>query len=598
MLGFPSLLKLLGRHYYPHLGVLAVVALIIAVLETVGVSALYPILDSFIRPDVFVEKSYVQWVQNFLNLADISQVIQFFILGALAVFIVKFLIIVLGKYISFRLTVGFQRALSLKFFTAYLNAPYAEVSKRSGAHYVEYIYQKLTLLVDTYLRTLVLLVSNVFITLGIGVLLFALNPLLFLSIAGVASVFLVGIRVCLRRLMRRMGTQFQKQRQENIRSLEQGLNPSKFRFISGKDTYFLNKYTGSLEPLLQAKLWILFFSEIPRYVLELIVVFLGLIGLYWLSLQEISLDNNLSVLAIYAVAGMRLLPIIGGMGTQYNAMMYLLPTLEALEQEMDLIRQMPQHGDGFLEKQEIPFHKEITFQNVSFQYGTETRILSDLSFSIQKGQKVAFVGGSGAGKTTLVDLLVGLYAPSEGDIRVDGVTIKDHLPSWWRKVAYIEQESHLIDGTLRQNIAYAEDIDQIDSERLAQAIEFAQLSELVASNPDGVDLNVGLDGGDLSGGQKQRIALARAFYCRADLIVLDESTSNLDSKTEYLITRLLQELKEVTIIMIAHRLSSVQGVDAVYFLDQGRISGVGGFKQLYQENAQFREYVDYMKIES
>lgn len=595
MFGLTKLHILLDRQKYRQFGVMVVWAFIIGLFETVGLSSLYPILDGFIRPESFLQQDYVIWVVTHFPFVEEFGVLRFFIGCALAAFIGKFLLIALGKYITFDLTVSFHEYLATKFFKAYAHAEYLEVSKRSNAHFSEYIFHKIHMFCEHYLQSIVLFLSSVFMILSVSLMLFFLNPYIFIFATIAAGVFLFLMRLLIGKLLRRAGAQFEKEREKNLRSIEQGLNPSKFRFISGKSDYFLENFQESLQLFLKMQKLRLFFSTMPRYVLEVSVVSLGLIALFFMTTTTFNIQENLALLGLYAIAGMRFLPIIGGMGTQYSVIMNLQPTLDAL---CDEVRQVETFNikERQLNVPELTFETSLCLQEVCFAYNAEKSNISDVSLELKRGEKVAIVGGSGAGKTTLVDLIVGLYHPISGDIKVDGQTIFENRSSWWQKIAYIEQDAYLIDGSLRQNIAYTEAENQIDWQRLEQAIDFAQLRNVVTQHPDGVEQNIGLNGAKLSGGQRQRLALARAFYKKAELIILDESTSSLDSKTEYLISKLLIELENVSIIMIAHRLSTVQHVDRIYFMDQGKLLDQGRFSDLYQRNPSFKEYVDHMKI--
>jgi ABC-type multidrug transport system fused ATPase/permease subunit len=238
--------------------------------------------------------------------------------------------------------------------------------------------------------------------------------------------------------------------------------------------------------------------------------------------------------------------------------------------------------------------REIRVEGVTFTHdGREDPAVKDVSFSVPAGSAVALVGASGAGKSTIVDIMLGLYSPSSGRVTANGTDIRTILPEWQQSLGLVPQEVYLLDDDLRANIAFGEPDDQIDETRLAQAIAGAQLEELVASLPEGLETFVGERGVRLSGGQRQRIGIARALYTRPRLLILDEATSALDNETERRISETIHALHgSVTIIIVAHRLSTVRDCDQVVLLDGGEVAAVGGFEELQLVSPDFARMVE------
>jgi ABC-type multidrug transport system fused ATPase/permease subunit len=230
--------------------------------------------------------------------------------------------------------------------------------------------------------------------------------------------------------------------------------------------------------------------------------------------------------------------------------------------------------------------KTVNLKNISYRYsGTSELALRDISLSIEKGQSIALIGKSGAGKTTLVDVILGLLKPDSGDISVDGVSIYGKLRSWQNLVGYIPQSISLLDESVERNIAFGVPEHMIDSDRLNKAIKAAQLEELIEQLPDGIKTSVGERGVRLSGGQRQRIGIARALYFGREILVLDEATSALDNETESLVTEAIRALSGTkTMIIIAHRLTTVEHCDRIYLLDKGRIVQSGSYREVVVEH--------------
>jgi ABC-type multidrug transport system fused ATPase/permease subunit len=235
--------------------------------------------------------------------------------------------------------------------------------------------------------------------------------------------------------------------------------------------------------------------------------------------------------------------------------------------------------------QAMAFIDQITIDRVTYRYSNNSNVvLKDICLTLRKGQSIAFIGKSGAGKTTLVDILLGLLTPERGDIRVDGISIYNDLRLWQNLIGYIPQSIFLIDDTIERNIAFGVPDHLIDAQKLEKAIQAAQLVELVAQLSDGVKTSVGERGVRLSGGQRQRIGIARALYHEREILVLDEATSALDTETENLVSEALKSLSSTkTMIIIAHRLTTVEHCDCIYLLDKGEIVKSGSYQEVVLE---------------
>ena len=244
-------------------------------------------------------------------------------------------------------------------------------------------------------------------------------------------------------------------------------------------------------------------------------------------------------------------------------------------------------------KARLELHDRIDAENLHYRYpNSEEVALNGVSFSIPRGSAVAFTGPSGAGKTTLMDVLLGLLKPEQGEVQVDAQDIFGNLSSWQRNIGYIPQHIFLADETLRANIAFGLPDKEMDEEQVWQAVRLAQLEELVAKLPKGLDTVIGERGTRLSGGQRQRVGIARALYHNPQVLVMDEATSALDNITEKQIIRAIEELKgDRTIIMIAHRLTTVENCDKIHFMRNGRIKSVGTYNELIEINEQFKNLV-------
>jgi ABC-type multidrug transport system fused ATPase/permease subunit len=331
-------------------------------------------------------------------------------------------------------------------------------------------------------------------------------------------------------------------------------------------------------------------GALPRYLLE--ILFIIAVGVFLvLGRQDIGDGSTIGVLSVFVAAGFRVLPSITGLLGNLANFRFGVPYLEILHAEVLEQRKIS------LEVEEsgppLPFACALELDRVSFRYPDGERdVVSDVSLAVPRGSSVALVGGSGAGKTTLADLVLGLHDPTRGRILVDGVDISGAKRRWQQNLGYVAQEIFFLDGTLAENVAFDVPAADIDRERLAVAIRQAQLDELVAQLPHGVDTQVGEHGARLSGGQRQRVGIARALYRRPSLLVLDEATAAHDNETEHRFTEAVSALHgDITVLLIAHRLSTVRHCDRIIFLKDGRVEASGTFDEVRAASHDFARLV-------
>jgi ABC-type multidrug transport system fused ATPase/permease subunit len=309
------------------------------------------------------------------------------------------------------------------------------------------------------------------------------------------------------------------------------------------------------------------------------------------------LTTLLPRVGLLAAVAYRLMP---SMQTIFANIASMTANRHALEEVTELMREQSQYADTLpaspadASVQPLPWTREVRFENVSFRYrGAAEPAIEDVSLSIAKGQRTALVGATGAGKSTVIDLLLGLHRPTEGQILVDGAPLgPEHMAAWRRTVGYVPQELFLLDGTIAQNIAFGSDLD---AQRVGDAARLAQADEFIDRSRGGLETAVGERGVRLSGGQRQRLALARALYARPNLIVLDEATSALDPQTEHKVVAALPLAAEaLTIVTVSHRLASVRDYDCIHFLERGRVVASGTFDDLLAREEAFRRFAGHI----
>jgi ABC-type multidrug transport system fused ATPase/permease subunit len=353
--------------------------------------------------------------------------------------------------------------------------------------------------------------------------------------------------------------------------------------------HFVREYEVAREEFARAKRATAFLSELPRYVLELVFT----IGVAAMTIAIFAMEGPgqaVTMLALFVAAGFRLLPSLVRLVASVSGLRVGRRGLELVLADLADLNGI---GRDVERQSSLPFRRCIRLESVSFRYpSSDIAVLNGLDFEIAAGSSVGVVGSSGAGKSTFVDLLLGLHEPSSGRILVDDVDIAGSVGEWQRTIGMVPQDVYLLDDSLKSNIVFGEVDDQIDSERLAEAVELAQLHEVVRDLPEGLDTFVGERGVRLSGGQRQRIGIARALYLRPRLLVLDEATSALDNETERRISETIDSLQgRMTIVVVAHRLSTVRNCDRLVFLNHGRVEHQGTFEDVRAASPEFARLV-------
>jgi len=369
----------------------------------------------------------------------------------------------------------------------------------------------------------------------------------------------------------------------------QGIKEVKVRRTSA---YFLERYEVARGRFARARRVSAFLTDLPRYALELVFVG-GVAVLTAVTLTQGNSATTLTTLALFLAAGFRMLPSLVRMVASLQMIRTGAPAVQIVLDDVRSTDLLDAPADDPRETRRTPLRDRLRVDHVSYRYpNAEAPVLDRVSLEIAAGSSVALVGASGAGKTTLVDIVLGLHQPEEGVVLVDGVPIHDDLPAWQRNIGLVPQDVYLIDDTLRANIALGEPDDMVDEERILEAVRMAQLDDHVASLALGLDTAVGERGARLSGGQRQRLGMARALYRRPDVLVLDEATSSLDNETERRISEVINALHgSMTVLVVAHRLSTVRSCDQVVLLEAGRVSAVGTFDEVCALSPSFAHLV-------
>ncbi|MGL5874470.1 MAG: ABC transporter ATP-binding protein [Xenococcaceae cyanobacterium] len=557
----------------------------VSILETLGAGSIGPFIALATDPDSIDRNQWLRSIYDWFNLDSKSQFLMLIGLLVIAIFYLKaFLSFNIQKYI-FEFGFNQQGELSSKLMRAYLAAPYTFHLNRNSANLIQNLIGESERFSTGLMMPLLTSISNVLIISALVLLLVKTDAMAITIIFGILLISLALFH-SFRDRIARWGKEGSEARTEMIRSINHSLGALKETRVIGCESYFEHQVRQQIDKYALSSSLALGFSNLPRYVIEafLITFLIGFTFLF-ISLDRGNTKNLSSVLGIFALASIRLLPATGNLMTSINVIRYNSNSLDRLY--LDLKELEPEKTDrsevlARSPKSTLSYADRIVLDNVTYSYPNSDReALAGISLTIKKGESIGLIGKSGAGKTTLVDVLLGLLTPQNGDITVDGVSIYKDLRSWQNTIAYVPQSIFLIDDTLTNNIAFGVSEEEIDRQKLRKAIAAAQLNELIEQLPQGMNTMVGERGVMLSGGQRQRVGIARALYHERNIIIFDEATAALDSETENLVTKAIASLSGTkTMIIIAHRLSTLKHCDRVYLMENSRVVKEGSYDKI------------------
>ncbi|HEY8927509.1 MAG TPA: ABC transporter ATP-binding protein [Polyangia bacterium] len=492
-------------------------------------------------------------------------------------------------------------ALSGRVFQRFLSAPYAVHLRHTSselAHDVTYAVERA---VESGMGSLAQVSAETLVSAGLVVFLLLAAPGITLATAVVLGAFLgIALRLT-KRTSQRWGSEREHRGRQSLKDAQESLAGIREIKILGRETAFTDAFMQTQERLADARGRHGWLIGLPRVAIETIFVASVVVVVAIATLGGRSSQEILPLLGLFAYAGFRLIPSANRILLNVDSVRRAIPAVERLVEHLDEFALPPpgSEADAPLVKgsgarpgsqKVMAFHDALTMERVSFRYAEGAPlVLTDVSITIKRGQSVGVVGPTGAGKSTLIDLVFGLLEPTSGRITVDGADLRDVRRAWQGRIGYVPQTAFLFADSLRRNVALGIAPAEVDERRLHEALELAQLGELVRSLPKGVDTPIGERGIRLSGGQRQRVSIARALYHDPDLLVLDEATAALDNKTERELTEAIERLRgRKTLIVIAHRLTTVERCDALVFLSGGHVKAVAPYRQLLAESAEFR----------
>jgi ATP-binding cassette subfamily B protein len=568
-------------------GVLFVIMIIASFAEVLSLGAVLPFLSALTVPDRLFQSSKLQFFIHWFGIDTPTQLLlPLTLIFSFAILLSSSLRLLLLWYAT-KISFATGADLSIDMYRRTLYQPYPIHIARNSSEVIAGISRKSTALIDSIISPLLTaLVSGTML----GVMLITLvivDPMVALAaFSGFGFIYFVIIKLTKKRLEHN-SAQIAYESTQVIKSLQEGLGGIRDVLIDGTQEVYCAIYRRADLPLRKAQGSNLFISGSPKFIMESLGTILIVVLAFVLSQQPGGVGSAIPILGAFALGAQRLLPMLQQL---YNSWSSIKGGQATLKDALDLLDQplLVNVDDGSSEiNLPINFDKDIELQGVAYRYSKlNPLVLRGINIKIQKGSKVGFMGTTGSGKSTLLDIFIALLTPTAGELKIDGVLInKNNSRNWQRRIAHVPQVIYLADATIAENIAFGTPLEDIDIERVKIAASQAQIAETINRLEGGYHTQVGERGVRLSGGQRQRIGIARALYKQADVIIFDEATSSLDSKTEESVMNAINSLdSNLTILIIAHRLSTLRDCNKIIEIESGVIKWVGSYDDMVKNN--------------
>ncbi len=557
-----------------------VLIIVSACLEMLGISVVVPFIEALVSPEILRNEIYIKVFEKYITINSDLELIYITIIAIILVYVVKNAFLMLSSFIQIRFRFRFQKDLSVKILSAYMKRPYTFFLDVNSSEVLRGITSDVAG-VNTIINNLFQGVMHILTIILIAVYLISLDWILAIGMLFIALMCFLLIALSTRKKIQKMGKVLREVNAEQMKYVTQAVNGIKEFSVMQKRSFFVDKYEEAYDKKIKADIKYNFTLEYPARIIETTCI-VGLFAVICFRLiVGIDIVDFIAKLGAFAVAAFKILPSISAISQYMTGIIYFKPSLVGIydnifsaEEYNDMLEKY--YSNNKILDEEVQgkknFKQILEVDNVSWKYkSSKEYIFQKLNLSIIKGESVAFIGTSGAGKTTLADMILGLLPPQEGKIMMDGTNIYAIPQRWSEIISYVPQNVYMIDDTIKSNIALGSEERDIDDELIWEVLEKAQLKEYIQGLPEGINTIVGERGMKLSGGQKQRIAIARALYTRPQILVLDEATSALDSETEEAVMQAIETLHgSITMIIVAHRLTTIQKCDKVYKITNGQ----------------------------
>lgn len=555
---------------------LFIAAVLGSLLECLGVGIFMPFVNVLMDTSAIHDTWYLETFYAALRFKNEESFLTALTVVIIAVFVIKNVYLIGEKYAIYLFSYHTQMKISTRLLKAYMSEPYTFHLNKNVSVLQRSMQEDTNLFASAIIHFMELFIE-ITVCISLGVSLYYISQSMTVIILGLLAVCMGGFIAVSKKFARGFGRECQTYKAKIYQWMNQALGGVKEVKVLGREAYFVDSYQTYYKKYAKGLRISRLLAAVPKYIVEMV----SMAGLLIAIIIKIKYGRTdivtfIPQLSAFAVAAFRLMPSVGRINEHVTNILYASPSIELVYHDLKDVEN-PGEGEAKQTEQSLgsewQFERELRIKKVCYRYpDMEENVINFADFAIKKGQIVALIGESGAGKTTLADIILGLLPPQYGKIRADEMDIFRNMDKWHKAIGYIPQTIYLSDDTIRNNVAFGIYEEQIDDEAVTEALKKAQLYEFVDGLSDGVETVVGDRGVRLSGGQRQRIGIARALYHDPEILVLDEATSALDNETETAVMEAIESLRgEKTMIIIAHRLTTIKNADVIYEITDGKV---------------------------
>ena len=530
------------------------------IFEIIGLGIIIPLIEAIVEPEK-VRSSLNNFLASdlILKITD-RQLIYYILTFVVVIYFIKSSFLILLSYFQNKLIVNLNTYLSTNLFSKYLSQDYENFISNHSSFYTKNIQVEISNIINLC-SALITIIIEFFLILSVIITLIFIEPQGALLISSFFLSFAFIYSISTKSILKAWSMKMQKIQANISKKIIDGFGGFKEFKVLNKNRYVVELFSNTLHDKAKIQSKYLTLQQTPRHLLELVSI-LGLIGfIFFLILNEINIASIITIIGVFVAATFRMIPSLNRLVGAIQHLKHDKISLDLIYNEFNRVNKFEIHQIESLER--IKFIDEIQIKSLNLSYG-QKEIFKDFNLSIKKGSKIGVMGASGSGKSSLVNVLLGIITPNSGSILVDNYNIEKRMNSWRNLIGYVPQDIFLIDDSIENNIALGVSNKEIDKHRILECIKLAELETYIETTPQGIKTLIGERGVKMSGGQKQRIGIARALYNNPDILIFDEATSALDEKTEELVMNTIYNLdKNITSILISHRESTLNRCDKV-----------------------------------
>ena len=592
---FKKLLNLLTVRERKSTAFLLGMILIMALVDMIGVASILPFMAVLTNPNIIETNNFLNSMFEASKKFGIENNQEFlFVLGILVflLLITSLSIRAITTYVQLRFIQMLEYSMTKRLVEGYLHQPYSWFLSRHSADIGKNILSEVAAVIGGGIKPIIEIIAKGMVAIALITLLFLANPKLTLIIGLLLGGTYMLIFYFIRSYLRKIGEKRLANNELRFKSIIEAFGAAKEVKIGGLEQTYVERFSGPSYIFAKTQASSGVIAQLPRYILEAIAFGGVLLIILYMMAQSGNFSTALPILSLYVFAGYRLMPALQQIYSSFTQLAFIGPSIEKLHEDIKSLKPFNRNQD----QSALLFNKSITLKNVHYNYPNASRTaLKDINLTIPIKSTVGLVGATGSGKTTTVDIILGLLEAQKGTLEIDGKIItQQNKRSWQKAIGYVPQHIYLTDDTISANIAFGVEIEDINQEAVEKASKIANLHEFIIDElPKKYQTTIGERGVRLSGGQRQRIGIARALYHNPQVLILDEATSALDNQTEKVVMDAVNNLnKDRTIILIAHRLGTVKNCDTIFLLDKGQLQHKGTFEELINVSENFRMNVN------